>query len=179
MKQRERPPSPPFGRLRRGRHTRWFIVVAFVVGMAWVEAASVYYLRALVGRIEPYQENPPQNEPPRKNPRLRFQPEQVPSGKQKGKCKNSVPKGKRVPQRIPFPSAGPKSHTSKDQPAGPHHKSRIRNYSSEMTWLHWGADCGAMAMRVGRAAIRRIRDQSPQVRRSAGTPPPTSTMTIS
>jgi hypothetical protein len=26
--------------------------------MAWVEAASVYYLRAMVGRIEPYQENP-------------------------------------------------------------------------------------------------------------------------
>jgi hypothetical protein len=26
--------------------------------MAWVEAASVYYLRAMVGRIDPYQENP-------------------------------------------------------------------------------------------------------------------------
>jgi len=47
-----------FGRLRRGRHTHWFIVVAFAVGMAWVEAASVYYLRAMVDRIEPYQANP-------------------------------------------------------------------------------------------------------------------------
>ncbi len=37
---------------------RWFSVVAFAIGMAWVEAASVYYLRAIVGRIEPYQENP-------------------------------------------------------------------------------------------------------------------------
>jgi len=26
--------------------------------MAWVEAASVYYLRVMVGRIDPYQENP-------------------------------------------------------------------------------------------------------------------------
>jgi hypothetical protein len=32
--------------------------VAFAIGMAWVEAASVYYLRAMVDRIEPYQENP-------------------------------------------------------------------------------------------------------------------------
>jgi hypothetical protein len=30
----------------------------FAVAMAWVEAASVYYLRAMVGRIDPYQENP-------------------------------------------------------------------------------------------------------------------------
>jgi len=37
---------------------RWFLVVVFAVGMAWVEAASVYYLRAMVDRIEPYQENP-------------------------------------------------------------------------------------------------------------------------
>src|SRR6266540_5596426 len=40
------------------KHTRWFIVVAFAVAMAWVEAASVYYLRTMVGRIDPYQENP-------------------------------------------------------------------------------------------------------------------------
>ena len=58
MKRPWRPPSPPFGRLRRGKHTRWFIVVAFAVGMAWVEAATVYYLRVMVDRIEPYQENP-------------------------------------------------------------------------------------------------------------------------
>jgi hypothetical protein len=38
--------------------TRWAIVVAFAIAMAWVEAASVYYIRALVDRIEPYQANP-------------------------------------------------------------------------------------------------------------------------
>ena len=37
---------------------RWVLVVAFAVGMAWVEAATVYYLRVLVDRIVPYQENP-------------------------------------------------------------------------------------------------------------------------
>jgi hypothetical protein len=36
----------------------WAIVVAFAIAMAWVEAASVYYIRALVDRIEPYQANP-------------------------------------------------------------------------------------------------------------------------
>jgi hypothetical protein len=34
------------------------VVLAFAVGMAWVEAASVYYIRALVDRIIPYQANP-------------------------------------------------------------------------------------------------------------------------
>ena len=44
---------------RRSRdRTRWFIVVGFAVGMAWVEAASVYYLRVMVDRIDPYQKNP-------------------------------------------------------------------------------------------------------------------------
>jgi hypothetical protein len=38
--------------------TRWVIVVAFAIAMAWVEAASVFYIRALVDRIEPYQPNP-------------------------------------------------------------------------------------------------------------------------
>jgi hypothetical protein len=38
--------------------TRWAIVMAFAIAMAWVEAASVFYIRALVGRIEPYQANP-------------------------------------------------------------------------------------------------------------------------
>src|SRR5918999_6416131 len=38
--------------------TRWAIVMAFAVAMAWVEAASVYYIRALVDRIEPYQADP-------------------------------------------------------------------------------------------------------------------------
>lgn len=37
---------------------RWAIVVLFAVAMAWVEAASVFYLRALVDRIEPYQAHP-------------------------------------------------------------------------------------------------------------------------
>ena len=37
---------------------RWCLVVVFAAGMAWVEAASVYYLRAMVDRIEPYQKNP-------------------------------------------------------------------------------------------------------------------------
>src|SRR5215510_13846928 len=37
---------------------RWAIVVAFASAMAWVEAASVFYIRALVGRIEPYQVGP-------------------------------------------------------------------------------------------------------------------------
>ena len=36
----------------------WCLVVVFAIGMAWVEAASVYYLRVMVDRIEPYQENP-------------------------------------------------------------------------------------------------------------------------
>ena len=37
---------------------RWLIVAAFAIAMAWVEAASVFYIRALVDRIEPYQANP-------------------------------------------------------------------------------------------------------------------------
>ena len=37
---------------------RWAIVVAFAIAMAWVEAASVLYIRALVDRIEPYQRDP-------------------------------------------------------------------------------------------------------------------------
>ncbi|MCX6544643.1 MAG: hypothetical protein NTV05_09545 [Acidobacteria bacterium] len=37
---------------------RWLTVATFAVAMAWVEAAVVYYLRTLVGRIEPYQADP-------------------------------------------------------------------------------------------------------------------------
>jgi hypothetical protein len=37
---------------------RWAIVMAFAIAMAWVEAASVFYIRALVDRIEPYQPHP-------------------------------------------------------------------------------------------------------------------------
>jgi hypothetical protein len=38
--------------------TRWFIVVTFAVAMAWMESATVVYLRLLVGRINPYQADP-------------------------------------------------------------------------------------------------------------------------
>ena len=38
--------------------TRWLLVVVFGIGMAWVESASVYYLRVMVNRLEPYQANP-------------------------------------------------------------------------------------------------------------------------
>jgi hypothetical protein len=37
---------------------RWLLVVAFAVGMAWVEAATVYYLRVMVDRVVPYQPDP-------------------------------------------------------------------------------------------------------------------------
>jgi hypothetical protein len=37
---------------------RWLLVVVFAIGMAWVEAASVYYLRVMVDRLDPYQANP-------------------------------------------------------------------------------------------------------------------------
>jgi hypothetical protein len=58
------PPLPPPHRpqsARRGpraERTRWAIVMAFAIAMAWVEAASVFYIRALVDRIEPYQADP-------------------------------------------------------------------------------------------------------------------------
>jgi hypothetical protein len=38
--------------------TRWALVIVFAIAMACVEAASVFYIRALVDRIEPYQANP-------------------------------------------------------------------------------------------------------------------------
>lgn len=38
--------------------TIWFLVVTFAVAMAWLESATVYYLRVLVDRVEPYQPNP-------------------------------------------------------------------------------------------------------------------------
>jgi len=43
---------------RLSERTRWAIVMAFAIAMAWVEAASVFYIRALVDRIEPYQLDP-------------------------------------------------------------------------------------------------------------------------
>jgi hypothetical protein len=37
---------------------RWAVVVAFAAAMAWVESATVYYLRLLVDRVQPYQPDP-------------------------------------------------------------------------------------------------------------------------
>jgi hypothetical protein len=37
---------------------RWTLVTTFAIAMAWVEAASVFYIRALVDRVEPYQPHP-------------------------------------------------------------------------------------------------------------------------
>ena len=42
----------------RRERARWAIVVLFAIAMAWLEAASVFYIRQLVDRIEPYQVNP-------------------------------------------------------------------------------------------------------------------------
>ena len=44
-------------RARRER-ARWMLVAIFAAGMAWVEAACVYYLRVMVDRVEPYQPDP-------------------------------------------------------------------------------------------------------------------------
>jgi hypothetical protein len=57
------PRSPPHRaksarRGARSERMRWAIVMAFAIAMAWVEAASVFYIRALVDRIEPYQADP-------------------------------------------------------------------------------------------------------------------------
>ena len=43
---------------RRRRRQCWLIVVVFAIGMPWVEAASVYYLRVMTNRIDPYQVHP-------------------------------------------------------------------------------------------------------------------------
>lgn len=37
---------------------RWWIVVLFATAMAWMESATVVYLRMLVGRVNPYQAAP-------------------------------------------------------------------------------------------------------------------------
>jgi hypothetical protein len=52
-------PSTRIRSLRAGRQrARWLLVVTFAAGMAWVEAACVYYLRVMVDRVEPYQPDP-------------------------------------------------------------------------------------------------------------------------
>src|SRR5262245_20184202 len=38
--------------------TAWLLVVVFAIGMAWVEAATVYYLRVMFDRLDPYQADP-------------------------------------------------------------------------------------------------------------------------
>src|SRR5436190_17519116 len=38
--------------------TRWLVVVIFGIAMAWMESATVVYLRMLVGRVNPYQLDP-------------------------------------------------------------------------------------------------------------------------
>lgn len=43
---------------RGTERVRWMVVLAFAIAMAWVESACVFYIRALVDRIEPYQPNP-------------------------------------------------------------------------------------------------------------------------
>jgi len=37
---------------------RWIVVVLFALAMAWMESATVLYLRTLVGRVDPYQATP-------------------------------------------------------------------------------------------------------------------------
>ena len=37
---------------------RWWMVVIYAAAMAWVESAVVFYLRSMIGRIEPYQPDP-------------------------------------------------------------------------------------------------------------------------
>jgi hypothetical protein len=36
----------------------WWMVVIYAAAMAWVESAVVFYLRSMIGRIEPYQPDP-------------------------------------------------------------------------------------------------------------------------
>jgi hypothetical protein len=43
---------------RRRERARWMLVATFAAGMAWVEAACVYYIRVLVDRVVPYQPDP-------------------------------------------------------------------------------------------------------------------------
>lgn len=38
--------------------TRWVVVAGFAIAMAWLEAATVFYIRTLVDRIVPYQTDP-------------------------------------------------------------------------------------------------------------------------
>ena len=44
-------------RLTRNRRN-WLLIVVFGIAMAWMESATVYYLRVMVDRIQPHQHNP-------------------------------------------------------------------------------------------------------------------------
>ena len=37
---------------------KWMLVVVYAIAMAWVEAAVVYDLRVMTGRVDPYQPDP-------------------------------------------------------------------------------------------------------------------------
>ncbi len=41
-----------------GEKKRWMLVVVYAVAMAWLESATVVYLRLLNGRLQPYQADP-------------------------------------------------------------------------------------------------------------------------
>ncbi len=40
------------------KYSRWLVVSAFAIAMAWMESAVVLYLRTLLNRMDPYQPNP-------------------------------------------------------------------------------------------------------------------------
>jgi hypothetical protein len=42
----------------QAKFVRWWMVVLYAIAMAWVEAAVVFYLRSMIGRIEPHQPDP-------------------------------------------------------------------------------------------------------------------------
>ena len=42
----------------KSNFNHWLTVVVFAIAMAWVESAVVFYLRSMIGRIEPYQPDP-------------------------------------------------------------------------------------------------------------------------
>jgi hypothetical protein len=44
--------------VRKSDWSRWWMVVIYAAAMAWVESAVVFYLRSMIGRIEPHQPDP-------------------------------------------------------------------------------------------------------------------------
>ncbi len=41
-----------------GTQPRWIMLALYTAAMAWAESAAVFYLRTLVGRVDPYQPHP-------------------------------------------------------------------------------------------------------------------------